>query len=82
MELKYSPDGKLLVAGGRDGDISLHSVAKGYKRVARCRGHSSYIRHVDWSVDGTVLQSCCGAYELLYWNAATGKQVLGWLFSS
>jgi hypothetical protein len=46
-----------------------------YQRIARCQGHSSYIRHVDWSADSRVLQTSCGAYELLYFDAATGKQV-------
>ena len=33
------------------------------------QGHSSYVTHVDWSVDGSVLQSTDGANELLYWDA-------------
>ena len=48
-----------------------------YKRIARCSGHSSYITHIDWSVDGRIIQSACGAYELLYFEAETGKQVWG-----
>jgi hypothetical protein len=38
-------------------------------------GHSSYITHLDWSADSRILQSNCGAYELLYFEGATGKQV-------
>lgn len=47
-----------------------------YARLARCSGHSSYITHLDWSLDGAILQSTCGAYELLYFEAGTGKQVV------
>lgn len=46
-----------------------------YQRVARCCGHSSCIRHIDWAANSKVLQSSCGAYELLYFDANTGKQV-------
>lgn len=53
----------------------LGVAVRSYARLARCAGHSSYITHLDWSVDGRVLQSNCGAYELLYFEAATGKQI-------
>jgi hypothetical protein len=48
---------------------------RSYARIARCSGHSSYVRHLDWSANSRVVQSSCGAYELLYFDAATGKQV-------
>ena len=50
-------------------------MLQGYRRVATFKGHSSYITHLDWSSDGRIIQSTCGAYELLYSEAATGKQV-------
>uniref|UniRef100_A0A7S3VHN2 PLAT domain-containing protein n=1 Tax=Dunaliella tertiolecta TaxID=3047 RepID=A0A7S3VHN2_DUNTE len=74
-ELKYSPDGTKLAAGSHDCDIDIFDVTRGYARLARCTGHSSYINHVDWSVDSRIIQSTCGAYELLYFDASTGKQV-------
>lgn len=37
--------------------------------------HSSYITHVDVSRDSCFLQSTCGAYELLFWDLNTGKQI-------
>jgi WD40 repeat protein len=40
-----------------------------------CRGHTSYITHLDFSHDSKVLQSNCGAYELLFWNVETGQQI-------
>jgi hypothetical protein len=48
---------------------------RSYTRIAWCSGHSSYVRHLDWSANSKVVQSSCGAYELLYFDAATGKQV-------
>jgi len=37
-------------------------------------GHSSFLTHVDFSADGSLLQTTCGAGELLYWQVPTGKQ--------
>lgn len=37
--------------------------------------HSSYIKHFDFTKDGNYLHSTCGAYELLFWDVNTGKQV-------
>ncbi|PNH12713.1 Lipoxygenase y domain-containing protein 1 [Tetrabaena socialis] len=74
-ELKYSPDGTKLAAGSHDNFIDIYDVTRHYARLARCSGHSSYITHLDWSLDGRIIQSNCGAYELLYFEAATGKQI-------
>lgn len=51
------------------------TITRSYARIARCSGHSSYITHLDWSADSRIIQSNCGAYELLYFEAATGKQI-------
>jgi Ca2+-binding EF-hand superfamily protein/WD40 repeat protein len=47
-----------------------------YVRISRCRGHTSYITHIDWSVDSRVIQSNCGAYEIMYWDAESGQPIL------
>eukprot|EP00946_MAST-07B_sp_MAST-7B-sp1_P003868 g3868.t1 len=47
-----------------------------YLHISRCRGHTSYVTHVDWSLDSRVLQSNCGAYEIIYWDAASGRPIL------
>ena len=73
--IRYSPDGTKLAAGSHDNYIYIYDVLLGYKRIATFKGHSSYITHLDWSADSRMIQSTCGAYELLYSEAATGKQV-------
>ncbi|MEW5309958.1 MAG: hypothetical protein WDW38_001797 [Sanguina aurantia] len=74
-EVQYSPDGSKLATGSHDNAIDIYDVQRGYVRIARCKGHSSYITHMDWSTDSRTIQSNCGAFELLYWEASTGKQI-------
>ena len=79
-ELKYSPDGKYLAAGSHDTCVDILAVVmKGelceYTRVARCKGHSSTVSHVDWSVDSRYIRTQCNGYELLVFEAATGIQM-------
>ena len=90
-DLKYSPDGKYLAVGSHDNFVDVYLVQKtsrfgtrkkdegkenAYVHVSRCRGHTSYITHLDWSVDSRVIQSNCGAYEIIYWDAASGTPIL------
>jgi len=74
-ELKYSPSGDILAVGCRDNLIHLLLVKSDYKRSAVCRGHSSYIRNIDFSVDGSILQATDAVRELLFWEVASGKQI-------
>lgn len=73
-DVKFSPDGKSLAIGSHDNFIDIYSVTNKLAKVSTCKGHSSYITHIDWSMDSEKLHSNCGAYEILYWNAATGEQ--------
>lgn len=43
------------------------------RALHRLRGHSATITSIDWSYDSALLQSTCGAYELLCWDATQGK---------
>ncbi|XP_044580000.1 echinoderm microtubule-associated protein-like 2 isoform X2 [Cotesia glomerata] len=75
---KYSPDGMLLAIGSRDNCIYIYQInetAQKYSRVGRCMGHSSFITHLDWSVDSQYLRSNSGDYELLYWNPGVCRQI-------
>ncbi|XP_012533134.1 echinoderm microtubule-associated protein-like 2 isoform X7 [Monomorium pharaonis] len=84
--VQFSPDGSLLALGSRDNYIYIYQVnddATKYSRVGRCMpkrirrhgGHSSFINHLDWSVDGQYLRSNSGDYELLYWNPGVCRQI-------
>ena len=57
--------------GSRDAKIYLYDGTS-YALRAKCEKHSSFITHLDFSSDSSYLQSNCGAYELLYYNAMDG----------
>lgn len=54
--------------------IYLYAVHQKYALHKKCKGHSSYITHIDFSADSHWLQSNCGAYELLFWDVRKGRQ--------
>jgi len=69
-DIKFSPDGKFVAVASADNFVDIYTVGANYSFDHRAKlvGHSSYVRKVDWSADSRKLQSCCGAYELLYWR--------------
>lgn len=77
--MRFSPDGYFLAIGSHDNYIYIYAVAengKKYSRVGKCSGHSSFITHLDWSVDSQYLVSNSGDYEILYWIPSVCKQVV------
>jgi WD40 repeat protein len=72
--IAYSPDGSRLAIGSHDNFIYIYD-ASNYRLLNKLAGHSSFILSLDWSVDGRAMHSTCGAYELLFWDTTTGKQV-------
>ncbi len=72
--MKYAPNGSVLAVGSHDTNIYLLH-APSYEMKCVCKGHTSYITHVDFSKDSLSLQSNCGAYELLFWDTKDGKQI-------
>ena len=72
--LAWSPEGSTLAVGNVEGAIDLYDVAR-WTRLARCRGHSTKVTQLDWSRDAALLQSNCNAYEILYWEGRSGRQV-------
>uniref|UniRef100_A0A673I244 Echinoderm microtubule-associated protein-like 1 n=1 Tax=Sinocyclocheilus rhinocerous TaxID=307959 RepID=A0A673I244_9TELE len=77
--MRFSPDGHFLAIGSHDNYVYIYAVAengKKYSRVGKCSGHSSFITHLDWSVDSQYLVSNSGDYEILYWIPSVCKQVV------
>lgn len=48
----------------------------GYRPHKRLRGHMAGVESIDWSADGSCLQSSDSSHEVLYWDALTGTQLL------
>jgi microtubule-associated protein-like 6 len=74
-EVKYSPNGQFLAAGSHDNYIDVYDVSKQYGRMGVCKGHASFVRHVDWSTDSTILQSNSGDFEQMFWEVPSGKHI-------
>ncbi|KAM3919121.1 echinoderm microtubule-associated protein-like 1 isoform 12-T12 [Leptodactylus fuscus] len=75
----YSPDGNFLAIGSHDNYIYIYAVnenGRKYSRIGKCSGHSSFITHLDWSVNSQYLMSNSGDYEILYWIPMACKQVV------
>lgn len=73
----FNPDGSRLAFGSRDNSIYMYSVSEAGRKLTklgRCHGHSSFVTHIDWSLDGDIVRSTSGDYELLYWIASSCKQ--------
>lgn len=76
--ISFSPNGMYLACGSRDNFIYIYSASddgKIYSKIGKCSGHSSFITHLDWSVDNEHFMSNSGDYESLTWNALTCKQI-------
>jgi WD40 repeat protein len=85
-DIKYSPctpddpsGGRYLAVGSHENAVDIYDTKKPnaeYELVGTCRGHSSFITHLGWSKDGSVLYTNSGDYELLYWYAPKGVQIV------
>lgn len=79
-QLKFSPNGETLAVGSHDHCIYNYRMERkantwSVRKIGVFNKHQSYITHLDFSLDGEFLQSNCGAYELLFSRADSGKHI-------
>ena len=66
----------MLAVGSHDNDIYIYTVnGNTYQRAGKLEAHKSFITNMDWSRDGKYIQSNCGAYELLFFDVSSMKQL-------
>ena len=70
----WSPDGKRLACGAKNGDVFVLDAATG-ATVFRCVKHADVVLVTGWSPDGTVLASGDRGGTVKLWNATTGQLV-------
>src|SRR5262249_7111383 len=71
----FSPDGKILAAGGMDNRVRLWNVASGKELNSQHGGHQAAIGQVAFSPDGKTLATAAADQTIRLWNAATGKEL-------
>jgi WD40 repeat protein len=72
FDLTFSPDGKLLAAGGTDGQVHLWEVATG-RKLFLLTGHDGWVRTLCFSNDGRYLASGSGDRTIRVWDMNTGQ---------
>jgi WD40 repeat protein len=80
--LAFSPDGKTLASGGRDGKVKLWDVATG-KNIADFQAHSrdargakGMVAGVAFSPDGKTLATCGNDRTVKLWDVTTGANTV------
>jgi WD40 repeat protein len=75
--IKFNPDDSICAVGAHDSMIFTYDVKQKFKPLKKLRGSSSTIEHLDWTESGQTLLIQSKAYELLYYNGASGKREPG-----
>lgn len=85
-DIKFSADGRVMCVGAHDCKIYIYrvdvemtgsSVKSAKLTLSKTfTKHNSVINHLDLSADGRFMQSNCSAYELLFADTMTGKQIV------
>ncbi|WP_347157890.1 WD40 repeat domain-containing protein [Pontibacter chitinilyticus] len=71
--IAYSPDGKLLLTGGRDAHLWVWQVEDGYKERGYQIAHMYTINHITYSPDGRYFATCSMDKSIKLWDAETFK---------
>ncbi|AFY57842.1 WD40 repeat-containing protein [Rivularia sp. PCC 7116] len=72
LSLAFSPDDKLLVTGGADGEIRMWELESG-KQILNFRGHNDWVSSVAFNFDGKIIASCSHSSAIKLWDSKTGE---------
>ena len=80
--LAFSPNGKLLASGSKDGKIRLWDMTSGWATVT-LSGYTDEVRDIAFSPDGCTLASAGYELQVRFWDVSTQKldttiQVCSW----
>ncbi|NUK39700.1 hypothetical protein HRW16_01905 [Streptomyces lunaelactis] len=73
--MALSADGTKAAVGVGDGDIALHDLATGSRRLLREQGHGPAVGSLSFSQDGELLVSADGERDPVVWNVRAGRPV-------
>jgi WD40 repeat protein len=68
----FSPDGRLFVGAGRDGDVQVRD-ARTLQLVVPPLHHGRSVNHLSFAGDGRTLFTCSGDHMAHAWDLATGR---------
>ncbi len=71
--LDVSPDGRLVVSGGYDGQTRCWEIATGEELWEAAPGHSEWVTAVAYSADGARIHATSRDGAMLSWDIATGE---------
>ncbi|CAG7853315.1 Dynein assembly factor with WDR repeat domains 1 AltName: Full=Outer row dynein assembly protein 16 [Serendipita indica DSM 11827] len=73
--LAFSPDGRLIASGSRDGTARIWDVSTGARVGQSLRGHEESVQSLDFSPDGMRIVTGGWDRTIRQWDAATGDPI-------
>eukprot|EP00936_MAST-01D_sp_MAST-1D-sp1_P001279 g1279.t1 len=75
-DIKFSPHADFLAVASQNGWIDIYNpTGDTYQKLRRCKGHTSLVAHIDWSIDSRILQSNSSSNEIIYFDVTNGRPI-------